>query len=185
VAFDLAKESPQTHEAYGEHSFAKGVLLARRLAERGARFIDVEFGGFDWHNDNFAQCEEKLPVLDQALAALLGDLESRGLLESTLVVVATEFGRTPKIVAERSGRNHFPKAFSYLLAGGGIVGGQVWGKTDETGSNVIENKVTAPDFNATIGFAMGVPHELTLMSPSRRPFQLGARDGQPLTKLFG
>ncbi|MEE3180173.1 MAG: DUF1501 domain-containing protein, partial [Verrucomicrobiota bacterium] len=96
-----------------------------------------------------------------------------------------EFGRTPKIVQERSGRNHFPKAFSYLLAGGGIKGGQVYGKTDKTGSNVAENPVTGPDFNATIGFAMGVPHDLTLMSPSRRPFKLGARSGQPLTKLFG
>ncbi len=184
-AFDLKKENAKVHAAYGDHSFSKGVLLARRLVERGVRFIDVGFGGFDWHNDNFDQCEQKLPILDQALSALLQDLEAKGLLESTLVVVATEFGRTPKIVQERSGRNHFPKAFSYLLAGGGIKGGQAYGKTDETGSNVAENPVTGPDFNATIGFAMGVPHDLTLMSPSRRPFKLGARSGQPLTKLFG
>ncbi|MFP6866994.1 MAG: DUF1501 domain-containing protein [Roseibacillus sp.] len=184
-AFDISKESRKTHEAYGDHSFAKGVLLARRLVENGVRFIDVGFGGFDWHNDNFDQCEQKLPVLDQALSALLSDLESKGLLESTLVVVATEFGRTPKIVQERSGRNHFPKAFSYLLAGGGIKGGQVYGQTDETGSNVIKDKVGGPDFNATIGHAMGVPHDLALMSPSRRPFKMGAREGKPLTKLFG
>ncbi|MEE2624486.1 MAG: DUF1501 domain-containing protein [Verrucomicrobiota bacterium] len=184
-AFDLKKETPKVHAAYGDHSFSKGVLLARRLVERGVRVIDVEFGGFDWHNDNFDQCEQKLPILDQALSGLLQDLEAKGLLESTLVVVATEFGRTPKIVQERSGRNHFPKAFSYLLAGGGIKGGQVYGKTDETGSNVAEKPVTGPDFNATIGFAMGVPHDLTLMSPSRRPFKLGARSGKPLTKLFG
>ncbi len=184
-AFDLKKETPKVHAAYGDHSFSKGVLLARRLVERGVRFIDVELGGFDWHNDNFDQCEQKLPILDQALSGLLQDLEAKGLLESTLVVVATEFGRTPKIVQERSGRNHFPKAFSYLLAGGGIKGGQAYGKTDETGSNVAEKPVTGPDFNATIGFAMGVPHDLTLMSPSRRPFKLGARSGKPLTKLFG
>ncbi len=183
-AFDIREEPPKVHEAYGDDSFAKGVLLARRLVEHGVRFIDVEFGGFDWHNDNFSQAEQKLPVLDQALAALLADLESRGLLESTLVVVATEFGRTPKIVQERSGRNHFPKAFSCLLAGGGIKGGQVWGKTDETGSNVTENKVTGPGFNATIGFAAGAPHALPVMSPSRRPFKMGGRDGEPLTKLF-
>ena len=184
-AFDLRKENPRAHAAYGDHTFAKGVLLARRLVERGVRFIDVEFGGFDWHNDNFTQCEQKLPILDQALAALLQDLESRGLLESTLVVVATEFGRTPKIVQERSGRNHFPKAFSYLLAGGGVQGGQVYGQTDETGSNVVKDPVSGPDFNSTIGFAMGVPHDLTLMSPSHRPFNLGAREGKPLTRLFG
>ncbi|NIP93538.1 MAG: DUF1501 domain-containing protein, partial [Akkermansiaceae bacterium] len=127
-AFDLREEPRKVHEAYGDDRFAKGVLLARRLVERGVRFVDVEYGGFDWHNDNFSQAEQKLPILDQALAALLRDLDSRGLLESTLVVVATEFGRTPKIVQERSGRNHFPKAFSYLLAGGGVRGGQVWGK---------------------------------------------------------
>ena len=184
-AFDLTKESSKVHSAYGSHNFAKGVLLARRLVERGVRFVDVEFGGFDWHNDNFDQCDQKLPVLDQALSALLKDLDGKGLLESTLVVVATEFGRTPKIVQARSGRNHFPKAFSYLLAGGGIKGGQVYGKTDETGSEVIENPVSGPDFNATIGFAMGVPHDLTLMSPTRRPFRLGAREGAPLTQLFG
>lgn len=184
-AFDLQKESSKVHEAYGEHSFAKGVLLARRLVERGVRFIDVEFGGFDWHSDNFQQAEQKLPVLDQALSALLTDLKSRGLLDSTLVVVATEFGRTPKIVQERSGRNHFPKAFSYLLAGGGIKGGQVWGETDKTGENVIKNKVTGPDFNATIGHAMGIPHQLQLMSPSRRPFRMSGREGKALTGLFG
>ena len=184
-AFDLKKETSKVHSAYGDHNFAKGVLLARRLVERGVRFVDVEFGGFDWHNDNFDQCEQKLPVLDQALSALLKDLEGKGLLESTLVVVATEFGRTPKIVQARSGRNHFPKAFSYLLAGGGIKGGQVYGKTDKTGENVIQNPVSGPDFNATIGFAMGVPHDLTLMSPNRRPFKLGAREGAPLTNLFG
>ncbi|HJM63317.1 MAG: hypothetical protein CMN05_12370 [Roseibacillus sp.] len=184
-AFDLKKENAKVHAAYGDHSFAQGVLLARRLVERGVRFIDVEFGGFDWHSDNFSQCEQKLPVLDQALSALLQDLEGKGLLESTLVVVATEFGRSPKIVQERSGRNHFPKAFSCLLAGGGIRGGQVYGQTDETGSNVVADPITIPDFNATIGCAMGVPHDLTLMSPSRRPFKLGAREGKPLTKLFG
>ncbi|NNM29340.1 MAG: DUF1501 domain-containing protein, partial [Akkermansiaceae bacterium] len=184
-AFDLKKEPSAAHEKYGDHTFAKGVLLARRLVERGVRFVDVELGGFDWHSENFEQAEQKLPILDQALSALLDDLSERGLLESTLVVVATEFGRTPKIVQERNGRNHFPKAFSYLLAGGGIRGGQVYGKTDETGSNVIENKVTGPDFNATIGFAMGIPHALPLMSPSRRPFKLGGREGEPLTSLFG
>ena len=188
----LEGETEATKKMYGMDSSDRQVagyglqcLLARRLVERGVRFIDVEFGGFDWHNDNFTQCEQKLPILDQALAALLQDLESRGLLESTLVVVATEFGRTPKIVQERSGRNHFPKAFSYLLAGGGVQGGQVYGQTDETGSNVVKDPVSGPDFNSTIGFAMGVPHDLTLMSPSRRPFKLGAREGKPLTRLFG
>lgn len=183
-AFDLSQETREIHERYGEDSFSKGVLLARRLVERGVRYIDVEMGGYDWHNDNFQQMEEKIPIVDRALAALLADLESRGLLDSTLVVLATEFGRTPKVKPE-GGRDHYPKAFSHLIAGGGIRGGQVYGATDETGSNVAENPVTAPDFNATIGFAMGLPYEEFLMSPSKRPFRLSGREGVPITGLFG
>jgi len=113
----------------------------------------------------------------------LADLSAKGLLESTLVVVATEFGRSPKINAD-SGRNHFPKAFSCLMAGGGVKGGQVYGATDETGSNVIENKVDASDFNASIAFALGLPFDLPLMSPTKRPFKMGGSAGEPITKLF-
>ena len=183
-AFDLSKESEDTRAAYGTERFGQGVLLARRLVERGVRFVEVEYGGFDWHADNFEQMEEKIPVLDQALAALLGDLKASGKLDSTLVVVATEFGRTPKIVDGKAGRNHYPKAFSALMAGGGIKGGEVYGATDETASNVVENPVNAKDFNATIAFAMGLPHELPIMSPTKRPFRMGGLDGQPITDLF-
>jgi len=114
---------------------------------------------------------------------LLADLDSRGLLEETLVVVATEFGRTPTIVTDRMGRNHYPKAFSTLLAGGGIQGGRTWGKTDARAENVIENPVTIPDFNATIAYALGLPLEQTIVSPSGRPFTV-ADKGQPITELF-
>lgn len=182
-AFDLSKEPANVHKNYGSENFSKGVLLARRLVERGVRFVDVELGGFDWHNDNFGKVETTLPMVDQALSALLADLKSSGLLESTIVVVATEFGRTPKVTPD-GGRNHFPKAFSYLIAGGGVQGGQVYGKTDNTGSSVEENPVTAPDFNATIGFAMGLPYEQVLMSPSKRPFRLAGREGTPVKALF-
>ncbi|MFK7849512.1 MAG: DUF1501 domain-containing protein [Akkermansiaceae bacterium] len=184
-AFDLSKESAASRAAYGKDRFAQGVLLARRLVERGVRFIEVEYGGFDWHYGNFEQMEEKIPVLDQALSTLLSDLSAKGLLESTLVVVATEFGRTPKIVTDRVGRNHFPKAFSCLLAGGGIKGGQAYGATDETASNVVENKVGASDFNASIAFSLGLPYDLPLMSPSKRPFKMGGKSGKPITSLFG
>ncbi len=183
-AFDLSREPADSRAAYGSDRFAQGVLLARRLVERGVRFVEVEYGGFDWHDSNFEQMEEKIPVLDQALSTLLTDLQSKGLLESTLVVVATEFGRTPKIVEDRAGRNHFPKAFSCLMAGGGIKGGQAYGKTDETASNVIENKVGAADFNASIAFALGIPHDLVLMSPSKRPFKMGGKEGKPIAELF-
>ena len=134
--------------------------------------------------DNFNRVSEKSVILDQALAALLADLRERGMLEDTLVVLATEFGRTPKIVEGRNGRNHYPKAFSCLLAGGGIQGGQVYGKTDSEGREVEEDMVTVPDFNATIAHALGLPLEKEIISPSKRPFKV-ADDGQPLTQLFG
>lgn len=183
-AFDLSRETADSRAAYGKDRFGQGVLLARRLVERGVRFIEVEYGGFDWHNDNFSQMEEKIPVLDQALSALIEDLTARGLIDSTLIVVATEFGRTPKVVEHNLGRDHFPKAFSCLMAGGGIKGGQVYGKTDETASNVIEHKVGAADFNASIAFALGIPHDLILMSPSKRPFKMGGKQGKPIVSLF-
>ncbi len=182
-AFDLGKESEATRAAYGRERFGQGVLLARRLVERGVRFVEVEYGGFDWHADNFKQMEDMIPVLDQALASLLADLSARGLLESTLVVVATEFGRSP-LIASGAGRNHYPKAFSCLLAGGGIRGGQVHGKTDGHAANVVENPVGAGDFNATIAFAMGIAHDKVEMSPSKRPFRMGGTDGKPLRSIF-
>ncbi|MBI3735979.1 DUF1501 domain-containing protein, partial [Candidatus Sumerlaeota bacterium] len=120
--------------------------------------------------------------LDQALSALLDDLQSRGLLDSTLVVVATEFGRTPKI-NETDGRNHHPQAFSCLLAGGGIKGGQVYGKTDEHGDEVIENEVGIPDFNATIACTQGIPLDKVVYSPSGRPFTV-ADKGKPILSLL-
>ena len=182
-AFDLSKESKAAHMLYGTSRFGKGVLLARRLVERGVRFIEVEYGGFDWHNDFAGEMANKMPALDQALAALLKDLKIKGLLDSTLVVLGTEFGRSPKINGN-AGRDHYPKAFSTLMAGGGIKGGQVYGATDQTGASVTEDKTSAPDFNATIGHAMGVQYDKVIYSPSKRPFRMGNREGKPLTKLF-
>ncbi len=182
-AFDIAQEPETLRDAYGRTQLGQGALLARRLVEHGVRFVEVVSGGWDTHNDNFDEMEELVPNLDQALATLLADLDSRGLLEETLVVVGTEFGRTPTIVAERTGRNHYPKAFSSMLAGGGIQGGRKWGKTDATGSNVIENPVSVPDFNATIAYALGLPLEHEIFSPSGRPFTV-ADKGRPVTELF-
>lgn len=183
VAFDLSQESKETHVLYGANNFSKGCLLARRLVERGVRSVEVELGGFDWHTDNFTEAENKLPILDQALSALLIDLKAKGLLDSTLVVLATEFGRTPKVDAD-AGRNHFPKAFTTIMAGGGIKGGFVHGETDATGSNVTSNKTSAGDFNATIGHAMGVKYEEVIYSPSKRPFKMATRDGTIIQDLF-
>jgi len=182
-AFDLRKEPDQIRQAYGTSSFGQGCLLARRLIENKVRFVEVEHGGWDTHNENFEAMEEKLPVVDQALSALLSDLDSRGLLEETMVVLTTEFGRTPKIVTERSGRNHYPKAFSALMAGGGIKGGLKYGKTDATGEEVIEGKMSVPDFNATIAYGLGLPLDHIVHSPSGRPFTV-ADKGKPVTELF-
>ena len=183
-AFDLSKEPATAHKLYGDSQFAKGCLLARRLVERGVRSVEVELGGFDWHTDNFQQAANKLPILDQAVSALLIDLEAQGLLDSTLVVLATEFGRNPKVTSD-GGRNHFPKAFSAMMAGGGIKGGFVYGETDATASNVVKNKVSASDFNATIGHAMGIQYDQTVYSASKRPFKMAGREGAPITELFG
>lgn len=158
-AFDITQEKGNLVNDYGENYFGQGVLLARRLVERGTKFVEIELGGWDTHSNNFTQVEALAKVVDDAVGTLLEDLEARGLLESTLVVLTTEFGRSPKI--NGSGRDHHPIAFSSFIAGGGVNGGQAYGKTDETGTRVIENPVTVLDFHATIGALMGVsPHDL-------------------------
>ncbi len=184
VAFDINVEDDATRQRYGDNALGQGCLLARRLVEHGVRFIEVNDGGWDTHSDNFTRVAEKGAVLDQALASLIGDLNDRGLLDDTLIVLATEFGRTPTIVNNNAGRNHYPKAFTCLLAGGGIVGGQKYGKTDAEGRQVVENRVSVPDFNATIGYALDLPLDKEVYSPSRRPFTVGDK-GRPVIRLFG
>jgi hypothetical protein len=181
-AFDLKEESESTRESYGTDNFGQGVLLARRLVERQVRFVEVQLGGWDTHQNNFSRVPERCAILDQALSALLNDLSKRGLLEETLVVLATEFGRTPNINVNE-GRDHYPKAFSCMLAGGGIKGGQVWGKTDSEGREVIDQKVEIPDLNATIAYSLGLPLDEIIYSPTRRPFTLSDK-GQPITQLI-
>ena len=183
TAFDLNQESPEMHALYGKDSFNQGCLLARRLVEHGVRFVEVSLSGWDTHTDNFVRVPDQCAKLDQALSALLGDLEKRGLLQDTLVVLTTEFGRTPKINGNE-GRDHYPKAFSSIMAGGGIRGGQIYGKTDKGGHEVVENKVFPPDFNATIAYGLGLGLDQVIFSPSKRPFTV-ADKGQPITQLFG
>ncbi len=183
-AFDLGKEPTEMKTAYGPSRFAQGCLLARRLVEHGVRFIQVTHGGWDTHYDNFTAVPARCKDLDDGLSALLADLNRRGLLQETLVVVATEFGRTPEIVSEhQDGRDHYPKAFSCVLAGGGLNGGQTYGKTDPNGAKVIENITTPQDLNATIAYALGLPIEQVIISPSGRPFTM-ADKGKPVASLF-
>ncbi|MCX6858145.1 MAG: DUF1501 domain-containing protein [Verrucomicrobia bacterium] len=182
-AFDLDAEPAALREKYGRERFGQGCLLARRLVEHGVRHVEVSFGSWDTHNANFTRVPELCDELDAALSTLLQDLESRGMLNETLVVLATEFGRTPEINVN-DGRDHHPAGFSCVLAGGGIRGGQVYGATDEKGDKAMDKPVTIPDFNATIGYALGLPLDQVLYSPTKRPFTV-ADKGKPLAQLFG
>ena len=180
--FKLAQEAAETRALYGESAFGQGCLLARRLVERDVRAVEVTLGGWDTHNNNFLSAPEKAEILDQGVSALLADLERRGLLEQTLVVIATEFGRTPKI-NQNEGRDHYPKAFSCMLAGGGVKGGYVHGKTSAGGEVVEENPVKIPDFNSTIAYALGLPLDQVLYSPSKRPFTVASK-GKPILEML-
>jgi uncharacterized protein (DUF1501 family) len=187
--FDIAKESAKTRADYGKTPFGQGCLLARRLVERGARFVEVDLGGWDTHTDNHEGVARQCNTLDAALSALLLDLESRGLLQRTLVVVTTEFGRDPEI-DEFGGRNHNPFGFTSLLAGGGISGGAVHGKTEPKGKGVASDPVTVADFNTTLAHALGLnPQSYESPTPSGQRFSISGKDtapvkGQPLTHLF-
>ncbi len=183
-AFDINEEPSDVAAEYGESRFGQGCLLARRLIEHDVRYVEVTYGSWDTHYDNFTNVEEKCVVLDEALSALLADLDRRGLLESTVVALGTEFGRTPKIVEHHQmGRDHYPKAFSHIIAGGGIKGGQTYGETDSKGMEVENNPVTPQMFNATIAYALGLPLEQEIYSPSGRPFTISDK-AKPVTALF-
>lgn len=181
VAFDLTKEPQELRNAYGKDTFGQGCLLARRLVEHGVRFVEVSFGSWDTHVANFINTPRLCDTLDVALSTLINDLEARGLLQETMIVLASEFGRTPKI-NQNQGRDHYP-IFSVVLAGGGIKGGMKYGATDKDGAQVAADKVTPQDINATIGYALGLPLDQVIYSPTKRPFTL-ADKGQPLTHLF-
>jgi uncharacterized protein (DUF1501 family) len=182
ASFDLKQESEDLRTAYGDNSFGQGCLLARRLVENDVRYIEVGLGGWDTHDDNFERVADQAAVLDRGLSTLLADLTARGMLDETLVVLATEFGRTPRI-NQNQGRDHYPKAFSGLLAGGGISGGKVHGQTSENGGEVVKDPVQVADFNATIAHGLGLPLDKVLTSPSGRPFTV-ADKGLPITALF-
>ncbi|MEM1061926.1 MAG: DUF1501 domain-containing protein [Planctomycetota bacterium] len=183
AAFDITKEKQGIRDAYGKSRLAQGCLLARRLVESGVPFVEVGNGGWDHHQDFVQRMQEKGPELDKAVATLLDDLDSRGMLKDTLVVVTTEFGRKPQIDEVRDGRGHHPGAFCSLLIGAGVNAGQVYGATDAKAHYVEEDGVTVQDFNATIAHLMGLPLHEEAISPSGRPFTV-ADDGEPVTKLF-
>ena len=181
-AFSLASEPEALKEKYGKNKFGQGCLLARRLIEKGIRCVEVASGGWDMHNDIEGAMEDRGAEMDRGVAALLEDLSSRGMLDSTIVVLCSEFGRGPK-VNSNGGRDHHPKVFSTMLAGGGIKGGFVYGASDKGGFEVADKGTSAQDFLSTIGWALGLPIDEVVMSPSNRPFTVGDK-GKALMELF-
>lgn len=182
AAFDITQESEKTRETYGKDRFGAGCLLARRLIQGGVRFVEVEFGSWDMHQQIFTEIPERAGQLDQAMSALLTDLKEQGLLKTTLVVLATEFGRTPTI-NENSGRDHHPGVFSCVLAGAGIRGGQVYGSSDKDGRGVEDDSVTVADFNTTIAKAAGIATDKEYIAPNGRPFKIGG-GGEAIEKVL-
>jgi hypothetical protein len=180
--FDLNEEDAKIRDAYGRNSFGQGCLLARRLVESGARFVEVNFGGWDMHQDLYSRLDEKATQVDDGMGFLLRDLHSKGLLDETLVVLTTEFGRKPKINAN-AGRDHHPGVFCSLLAGAGIKGGQVLGASDKHGSYVDEYPVSVSSFNKTIAAAAGLPLDEEFFAPNGRPFKIGG-DDDPIPELL-
>ena len=181
-AFDITQEDSAARAMYGTSGFGQGCLLARRLVQHGVRFVEVQTGGWDMHTGVDAAMKTTGANMDMVFAALLTDLKARGLLESTLVVLGSEFGRTPRI-NENRGRDHYPVAYSTVFAGGGIKGGFAYGATDKDGKNVIDKQATVQDFIATVGAAMGLPVEKVTFSPSGRPFTVGDK-GKVIADIF-
>jgi uncharacterized protein (DUF1501 family) len=181
-AFDLDGESAATRDAYGSSQFGLSCLLARRLVETGVPCVEVVLNGWDTHFDNFPRVKELAGQVDQPLAYLLADLKQRGLLDTTLVVWMGEFGRTPKI-NPRGGRDHYPRAFNAVLAGGGIRGGQVIGKTDPGGSDVEDRPVGVADMFQTFCKSLKINPAAENIAPNGRPIKI-VEGGKPVDELF-
>jgi hypothetical protein len=190
-AFELEEEKPELRDAYGRNRFGQGCLLARRLVERGVAFVEVTLAGtpnnvagWDTHGDNFTQVKSLCDVLDPAWSTLMKDLRDRGLLESTMVVWMGEFGRTPKI-NPNNGRDHFPAAWSVVLGGAGIKGGQAIGRTSPNGEEVADRPVSVADLYATLCEGLGIDHTKQNISPEGRPIGLVDSGGTPIAELVG
>ncbi len=182
AAFDLAAEPEAAKTRYGNNRVGMSCLLARRLVQGGARFITVNAVGFDHHEQIGNNLPGALRLVDQAFAALLADLDERGLLERTLVMLTTEFGRTPKLNAT-AGRDHWPRVFSIALAGGGCNRGQVLGASNATGAEPDGDAVHPPDLAATVFHLLGIDPDKRLMAPGNRPVAI-VRDGRVLAEVL-
>lgn len=181
-AFELDDEPAKVRDIYGRSSFGQGLLVARRLVEQGVPFVEVNRGGWDNHQEIFKSVGKLAFEVDQGLDALINDLAERGLLERNLVVCMGEFGRTPK-VNPRAGRDHWPNTFSLLLAGAGVRGGRIIGKTTADGMEVDQEPVSVEDLFQTMCHAIGLNPADELTSPSGRPLKI-VDGGKLITGLF-
>jgi hypothetical protein len=185
-AFDLSQESGAARQRYGRHRLGQSCLLARRLIEAGARFVTVTDSGWDNHQNVFRVLREgfpgKLPGLDQAYSALLEDLQERGMLADTLVLLMGDFGRTPKINSA-GGRDHWPRASFVCLAGGGVKGGQVVGVTDTRGEAPVERPLGPQDLAQTIYVLLGIDAGKEYLTPDQRPVRITA-GGAPIREIL-
>ena len=182
-AFELDTVETTTLNRYGDSNFGRGALLAKRLVEKGVRFVQVNRGGFDTHTANFPAVRAHGEIMDPALAALITDLAETGLLKKTLVIMLSEFGRTPKINKD-AGRDHWANVFSCFLAGGGLKGGTVIGSSDEDGYEPKDRPVQVADIHATVCHALGIDPNKEVITPLQRPLKL-VDAGKPVLELFG
>jgi len=192
-AFDLNQESESTRKRYGNKSIGQSCLLARRLVERGVSFVTVNHRGWDTHADLKTRLKlgydgakvgvGLVPSLDSAASALIEDLDQRGLLDDTLVVVMGEFGRTPKLNAQ-AGRDHWPRVFSVALAGGGVRGGQVIGSSDSVGESPKDRPVTPSDLAATIYCLLGIDPQSEFQTPDGRPVRVVPFESKVIAELL-
>jgi hypothetical protein len=187
-AFLVEREDPRTRDRYGRHIHGQCLLLARRLVEAGVQLVTVNWHNdgqnfWDTHGDNFNSLKGRLmPPADRGFATLLDDLAARGLLEQTLIVWVGEFGRTPRINQANAGREHWPRCYTAVLAGGGVAAGQVYGRSDRWGAFPVSDPVSPDDLGATILHALGVDPATELRDPIGRPLRISA--GRPLVELF-
>ncbi|MCA9241455.1 MAG: DUF1501 domain-containing protein [Planctomycetales bacterium] len=182
AAFKLQSEPENMRETYGQTGFGRGCLLARRLVEAGVPFVEVNFGGWDLHQNCFDSLQNKLPEMDKAMSALMGDLQQRGLLEDTIVIWMGEFGRTPNINGN-AGRDHFARAWSAVVGGGGLNGGLAIGETSADGARVVTEPYSAEDLMATVCQGLGISLQTTFTSGNGRPMKI-ANGGKVIRELF-
>jgi hypothetical protein len=182
TAFDVSREPTDVRRSYGRNGFATGCLVARRLVEAGVSCVEVVSNGWDTHRDNFTRSRRLTSQIDQPFARLVSDLHDRGLLEKTLVIWMGEFGRSPRINGN-TGRDHYPRAWTMALAGGGIKGGQVLGQTDASGARVTSRPVTVADLFCTFCQSMDIDPKKENNSPIGRPIKI-ANGGRPVHELF-